>query len=183
MTSDAPGAALVAGDAGFIDSNLADWRASAGHRVIVLDNPVRPGAEHNAAWLRGRHGDQINFVRDDIRDRPAVEVAVAQAEAVFYLAVQVAVTTSPADPRQDFGVNVEGTLALLEALRRKDRPTPLAFASTTKLCGDLGDIELTREADGCLLLDANLTVARKARPTSMCSTTRTASGCPPWRCG
>lgn len=103
MTSDAPGAALVAGDAGFIDSNLADWRASAGHRVIVLDNPVRPGAEHNAAWLRGRHGDQINFVRDDIRDRPAVKVAVAQAEAVFYLAVQVAVTTSPADPRQEFG--------------------------------------------------------------------------------
>ena len=38
---------------------------------------------------------------------------------MFHFAAQVAVTTSLADPRDDFEINVRGTLNLLEALRRR----------------------------------------------------------------
>ena len=44
-------------------------------------------------------------------------------------AAQVAVTTSLVDPLEDFAINVGGTLALLDALRRRAEPVPLIFAS------------------------------------------------------
>ena len=37
---------------------------------------------------------------------------------MFHLAAQVAVTTSLVEPREDFDINVRGTLNLLDALRR-----------------------------------------------------------------
>jgi nucleoside-diphosphate-sugar epimerase len=62
--------------------------------------------------------------------------------AVFHLAAQVAVTTSLTDPVADFQVNVGGAINLLEAVRRQGRRTPLIFASTNKVYGDLADVPL-----------------------------------------
>jgi CDP-paratose 2-epimerase len=58
------------------------------------------------------------------------------------MAAQVAVTTSLIDPREDFEVNLGGTLYLLEAIRRRGKRVPLIFASTNKVYGDLADIAL-----------------------------------------
>jgi CDP-paratose 2-epimerase len=140
------GPALVTGGAGFIGANLADRLAADGEDVVVLDSLARPGVEHNLAWLARRHGARIRFVRADIRDRTAVESAVAEAGSVFHFAAQVAVTTSLVDPRADFDVNASGTLNVLEAVRRRDGAVPLVFASTNKVYGDLGDIVLERGA-------------------------------------
>jgi CDP-paratose 2-epimerase len=171
MTKEPSRPALVTGGAGFIGSNLSDRLAREGHRVVVLDNLSRPGAERNAAWLRQRHGDAIEFLRADIRDRAIVQAAAARAAVVFHLAGQVAVTTSLVDPCEDFGVNVEGTLTLLEALRHSSRPTPLVFASTNKVYGDLADIDLTREAEGYLPLDGAYRArgVTENRPLSFCT--------------
>ena len=131
---------LITGGAGFIGSNLADRLAGAGHEVVVMDTLARPGVETNLKWLLLRHGAAVRHVTADLRQADAVETAVAQADVVFHLAAQVAVTTSLADPRTDFDVNLIGTLNVLEAARR--RRTPLIFASTNKVYGDLADIEL-----------------------------------------
>ena len=135
---------LVTGGAGFIGSNLADRLAREGHDVLVYDALARPGVEANLAWLKKRHPHRVSAVTGDIRDETAVGEAAADVQAVFHLAAQVAVTTSLVDPRQDFDVNVRGTLNLLEALRRRDEPVPLIFASTNKVYGDLADVSLER---------------------------------------
>ena len=162
---------LVTGGAGFIGCNLVDRLARNGAEVLVLDSFARPGAERNAAWLNARHGDRVRIARADIRDPQAVEVAVATVDAVFHFAAQVAVTTSLADPRADFSVNVEGAVNLLEALRRRGASTPLIFSSTNKVYGDLADVALTRGADGYAPQDQKLRACgvSEKRPLSFCT--------------
>ncbi len=138
---------LVTGGAGFIGANLVDRLASDGHDVLVFDALVRPGVEANLAWLRRRHPQRVTSLVADLRDRPALEEAAGRARAVFHLAAQVAVTTSLADPEADFAVNVQGTLHLLEALRRQPKPPPLVFASTNKVYGSLADVALVQDND------------------------------------
>ena len=133
---------LVTGGCGFIGSNLVDRLAREGHAVTILDCLARPGVEHNLAWLLSRHGQQITFHRGDVRDRAAVGRAATGVSAAFHLAAQVAVTTSLHDPRDDFEVNIQGTLNVLEELRAQDRAIPIVFASTNKVYGDLADIDL-----------------------------------------
>lgn len=149
MTGDpgigAGGPILITGGAGFIGSNLADRLAQAGRDVIVYDALTRPGVERNLGWLQERHGARIHAVRADIRDRDALASAARECEAAFHFAAQVAVTTSMVDPRDDFTVNLEGTLNLLEALRESGRRVPVVFASTNKVYGDLADIPLAIE--------------------------------------
>jgi CDP-paratose 2-epimerase len=137
---------LVTGGAGFIGCNLADRLAAAGHRVIIYDSLVRPGVEANLDWLRRRHPRRISPVIADIRDRGTLGQAVREAQAVFHFAAQVAVTTSLLDPAEDFKVNAQGTLQLLELIRRLPRRPALVFASTNKVYGDLGGLAL--ENDG-----------------------------------
>ena len=137
--------ALVTGGAGFIGANLADRLAREGHDVIVFDALARPGVERNLAWLQAAHGDRIVHVRADVRDSRAVAETVRQAEVVFHLAAQVAVTTSLTDPLEDFEINVRGALNVLEAARR--RRTPVIFASTNKVYGDLADVTLELSGD------------------------------------
>lgn len=144
---------LVTGGAGFIGSNIADRLARDGHDVLVLDALARPGVERNLAWLTERHPRRISAVVADIRDETAVADAARDASAVFHMAAQVAVTTSLVDPVADFDVNVGGTLRLLEALRRRDKPAPLIFASTNKVYGDLEDVELALTDDAYLPVD------------------------------
>lgn len=147
---------LVTGGAGFIGSNLADQLAGRGHQVIIFDALTRPGVEANLDWLRLRHGARIQPVIADLRDREQLDRAVDRAAAVFHFAAQVAVTTSLADPEGDFDVNLRGTLHVLEAARRQDRPPPVIFASTNKVYGALGDVRLAREGDAYLPEDPGL---------------------------
>jgi len=134
---------LITGGAGFIGSNLADRLAGEGQSVIVYDALSRPGVERNLAWLRERHGNKINAIIGDIRDEDEVVRAAADAKAVFHFAAQVAVTTSLVDPREDFDVNVRGTINLLDAVRTRGRRVPVIFASTNKVFGDLSDLPFT----------------------------------------
>jgi CDP-paratose 2-epimerase len=133
---------LITGGAGFIGSNLADRFASEGHEVIVFDALSRPGVESNLEWLKSRHGSRITGIVADVRDEDEVVRAAADARAVFHLAAQVAVTTSIVDPRDDFETNVRGTIHVLDAIRARGEPVPVIFASTNKVYGDLGDIEI-----------------------------------------
>ena len=147
---------LVTGGAGFIGCNLADVLARDGHDVIVYDALTRPGVERNLAWLCDRHPERITPRIKDIRDLPALGEAVEGARAVFHLAAQVAVTTSLADPAEDFDINARGTFNVLECVRRKRDRTPLVFASTNKVYGDLADVALELHEDAYAPVDEAL---------------------------
>ena len=144
---------LITGGAGFIGSNLADRLASDGRAVRIYDALSRSGTERNLAWLQSRHRDRIDFVHADIRDHDRLRAAAADVQAVFHLAAQVAVTTSLDDPAQDFAINIGGTFALLEALRARGDKTPLIFASTNKVYGDLADLDFALEDEAYVPTD------------------------------
>jgi CDP-paratose 2-epimerase len=139
---------LITGGAGFIGSNIADRLAAAGHDILIYDALSRAGVQTNLAWLQARHPGRIGVLIADIRDEDRLADAVVSAKAVFHMAAQVAVTTSLIDPRDDFEVNVLGTLNLLEVLRTRAADTPLVFASTNKVYGNLGDLELELGEEG-----------------------------------
>ena len=142
---DAP--ALITGGAGFIGTNLATRLLESGRRVVVLDNLSRPGVEANAHWLWHRFGDRVEIQVGDVRDAERVRGLVANASEVFHFAAQVAVTSSLIDPRNDFDVNLGGTLNVLEAMRALEAPPSLVFTSTNKVYGALDDIALERAGD------------------------------------
>jgi CDP-paratose 2-epimerase len=146
----------IFGGAGFIGANLADSIMRDGEDVIVFDNLSRPGVERNLSWLAGRHGAHFHFVAGDLRDTDAVAGIVKDAGAVVHLAAQVAVTASLADPLDDFLVNAQGTLTILEVIRRLSPETPLVFASTNKVYGGLGELEMEEQPDRYHPLDARI---------------------------
>jgi CDP-paratose 2-epimerase len=147
MTALHPGGqpVVITGGAGFLGANIADRLLQDGVPVVVLDSLARPGVERNLQWLEARHGDRLTTLVDDVREPDAVEDAVRGCRAVLHLAAQVAVTTSLEDPVADFEVNARGTLNVLEALRWRDDPPPLLYASTNKVYGKLmGEDALVR---------------------------------------
>lgn len=137
--------ALVTGGAGFIGSNLSRRLLGDGFEVRIFDNLSRPSVENNLEWLKGSAEPRLEVVAKDIRDEAAVRAAARDADVVYHLAAQVAVTRSLEDPRMDFEVNAGGTLNLLEALRARLRPPALVFTSTNKVYGSLDDVRLERD--------------------------------------
>lgn len=135
---------LITGGAGFVGTNLALRLAQEGRNVVIFDNLTRPGVERNLEYLLKRHAKQVCVIGADIRDPLAVRDAVQRASQVYHFAAQVAVTTSVEAPREDFDINLNGTLNLLESLRELDDPPPLLFTSTHKVYGALEDVALQR---------------------------------------
>ncbi len=131
---------LITGGAGFIGVNSGRHFADKGWRVVVLDNLSRRGTEDNLRWLQERA--RIEFHKADIRDASAIERIVAQThpEALLHLAAQVAVTTSVADPREDFEINALGTFNVLEAVHKASPDTFVINASTNKVYGRMEEM-------------------------------------------
>ena len=148
--------ALITGGAGFVGCNLADRLLRAGREVIVYDSLARPGVERNLAWLQATHGDRVRPVVADVRDAAALRRVVREAGEVYHFAAQVAVTTSLTDPLDDFAVNAQGTITLLEALRALDEPPPLLFTSTNKVYGDLADVPMAIDGQRWAPADAEI---------------------------
>jgi CDP-paratose 2-epimerase len=147
---------LVTGGAGFIGTNLVSRLLAAGHTVTVYDNLSRPGAQQNAEWLRERHAatNRLRIIIDDVRHRGAMMSAARDADAIYHLAAQVAVTTSVADPMSDFDVNAFGTLNVLEVARRCDSHPLVVFTSTNKVYGAMDDIPVVEKSQRYEYADA-----------------------------
>ena len=140
---------IITGGAGFIGCHAAATLHEQGHRVVLVDNLSRRGADTNLAWL-GERG-VTEFVRADVRDAKAMAEVIgrhADADCVLHLAAQVAVTTSVADPRHDFEVNALGTFNVLEAVRTAAGARPaVIYSSTNKVYGNLEHVRVV-ERDG-----------------------------------
>jgi CDP-paratose 2-epimerase len=128
---------LITGGCGFLGTNIAVEILRQRKKIMLLDNMSRYGSIENLQWLRNQ-GDLI-FRHGDVRSREDCQKAVAdfKPDVVFHLAGQVAMTTSLADPRKDFEINVLGTLNVLEAIRSSYPDASLIYSSTNKVYGDL----------------------------------------------
>lgn len=122
---------LVTGGCGFIGSNLVPRLEQAGHTVRVLDSEILGKREHLGAF----HG---SFLHGDIRDRAALDIALAGVDAVIHLAADTRVIDSIENPAHTFDVNAAGSFLLLEAMRASG-VTRIVNASTGGAI--MGDVE------------------------------------------
>src|SRR5260370_4254663 len=141
------GTVLVTGGAGFVGSNLVSSLLRDGHRVTVLDSLARRGSAENLAWLRTKDFDgMFRFIHGDVRKPEDERVAAKDADVIYHLAGQVAVTTSVDDPRTDFEVNALGTLNVLEGARLSGRRPTFVFTSTNKVYGGMEEVVVDQGA-------------------------------------
>ena len=142
------GLTLVTGGAGFIGSNLVARYLSRGRRRRLYDNLSRKGTEQNLKWLESLDGGPLEVVIGDIRDYDELRRAAVDADRIFHLASQVAVTTSVTDPRSDFEINALGAFNLLEAARESGRRPFVLFSSTNKVYGGMESAGVEMTGDG-----------------------------------
>ena len=121
---------LVTGHTGFKGAWLSLWLSSMGARVTGLARA--PATEPALFDLIGTGAVSI---LGDLRDATAVDHAVTEAdpEIVLHLAAQPLVRQSYADPVETWSSNVIGTVHLLDALRRRDRPVTTLIVTTDKV--------------------------------------------------
>jgi UDP-glucuronate 4-epimerase len=129
---------LVTGGAGFIGSHLVDALLARGDEVVVLDNfddfydPERKRRNLRAALA----SPGIRLVEGDIRDRTLVEGLLRSSppDVLIHLAARAGVRPSIHQPLLYTSVNVEGTVALLEACRQSG-VSRFVFASSSSVYG------------------------------------------------
>ena len=130
--------ALITGGAGFIGSNLARLVLDHGHHLTILDN-LSSGYRDNLSTL-----GEAEFIEGDVRDRQAVDRAIAGADMVFHLAASVGNTRSIEHPLQDSEINVLGTLTVLEAARQAG-VRKLVFSSSAGIFGELKTLPIAED--------------------------------------
>jgi CDP-paratose 2-epimerase len=132
---------FINGGCGFLGSNLAREVLRRGEELFVFDNLSRLGAVDNLAWLQQQ--GTFRFIHGDIRSGYDIERAIKDIcpDVLFHLSGQVAMTTSIANPKLDFEVNVVGAFNTLDAVRRHAPDCKVLFSSTNKVYGDLEWVE------------------------------------------
>jgi CDP-paratose 2-epimerase len=131
---------LVTGSSGLIGSEAVLHYDSRGHTVFGIDNNMRAeffGPEGDTTWnLHRVERLTRNFVHFpiDIRDREAVDAFFLgqRPELVVHCAAQPSHDKARDIPILDFEVNANGTLHLLEAMRRHTPGAVFIYMGTNK---------------------------------------------------
>ncbi len=123
---------LLTGHTGFKGAWLALWLHRLGAKVHGVSLP--PPTEPNLFTL-ARVNETVVHYTVDIRDANQLTVALsdAQPEIVFHLAAQALVRESYKDPLATFATNVQGTVNLLDAVRRSGGVKVVVTVTTDKV--------------------------------------------------
>ena len=135
---------LVTGSNGLIGSEAVSYFDGLGADVVGVDNNMRAvffGPGGDTRWNQRRlqtASKRFEHVELDIRNRDAVLDLMAKHrfDLIVHCAAQPSHDLAARMPFEDFDVNAGGTMNLLEALRRHQPETVLAFTSTNKVYGD-----------------------------------------------
>lgn len=123
--------ALVTGGAGFIGSHISDALLARGYSVRVIDNlEPRVHPRGRPAYL----SDELEFMEGDVRDRSAMERALAGVQVVFH---QAAYQDYMPDCSKYFHANAVSTALLYEIIREKRLPVEkIVVASSQSVYGE-----------------------------------------------
>jgi CDP-paratose 2-epimerase len=133
---------LITGAAGMIGSHAAEFFAQRGDTVVALDNLMRSklfgsnkkSVEYNWQYL-SRYAAierQVGDVRHENDVRRALGTGV---DAVLHAAGQPGVFYSLQHPAEDFSINAQGALTVLESVRQICPKAKVIFTSTNKVYG------------------------------------------------
>ncbi len=140
---------LITGAAGFIGSNLADELLKQDFRVMGIDNfdPFYRREIKEANISDALRNSTFIFREGDIRDPEFLDMCFSEFKPglVIHLAAKAGVRPSINDPSGYFDVNVNGTLNLLESMKR-NKTGRMLFASSSSVYGNNKKIPFS-EAD------------------------------------
>ena len=143
--------AIVTGSCGLIGSEAVAFLGERGWQITGVDNNMR-------ASFFGANGDTTTNLKHllssrwythstvDVRDRAGIDRLLEETrpDLVFHCAAQPSHDLAASRPFDDFEINANGTLNLLEAARRHCPETPFVFMSTNKVYGDApNELELS----------------------------------------
>ena len=137
---------LITGHTGFKGSWLSAWLTQLGAKVIGISiGTVSYPSHFDAANM----ADGMVDLRLDIRERLKFEEKIIdiKPDFVFHLAAQALVGRSYADPIETWQTNVLGTLYLLEALRKLDKPCSVVIITSDKCYENVEWVWGYRETD------------------------------------
>ncbi|MBM3935500.1 MAG: NAD-dependent epimerase/dehydratase family protein [SAR202 cluster bacterium] len=131
---------LITGGAGFQGSHLAERWHAAGHKVTVLNTLSRQALENIKHFPEG-----ITIVWGSVTDREVVEKTAREHEVVAHLAAHINVDQSLDGPHDVVAVNVDGTVNVLEAVRKSG--ARLIMASSCEVYGHAEQSPVTEKAE------------------------------------
>ena len=138
---------FLTGHTGFKGSWLALWLHTLGAQVTgyALPAPTKPSNFESS----GIKSALKKHVEADIRDAKTLEreMAECQPDVVFHLAAQPLVRLSYAEPRETWEVNVIGTAAVLDAVRKLKKPCVVVVISSDKCYENREQVWGYRECD------------------------------------
>ena len=137
---------VVTGGAGFIGSNFIRYVLGATDDVRVTNLDALTYAGNPASLADVAEDPRYDFVRADIRDRAAVDAAVADADMVVNFAAESHVDRSIDGPAAFLDTNVTGAGVVFEACRRAEVPRVLHI-STDEVYGSVAEPDSFREGD------------------------------------
>lgn len=146
---------LVTGSSGLIGSEVVESFCHDGWQVHGVDNNMRAdffGPGGDTRWNQKRLlATHKNFSHHelDIRNRPAVLDLLKQLKptAIVHTAAQPSHDLAASRPFDDFDVNINGTLNLLESARLTCPESPFVHMSTNKVYGDAPNRIKLKELD------------------------------------
>jgi CDP-paratose 2-epimerase len=139
--------AIITGSAGLIGSEASVHFAARGLEVVGIDNGMRSvffGEEASTDWNKQRLeqllGKKYTHNDFDIRDTTAIDQLFERYKKdtvlVIHTAAQPSHDWAAREPVTDFTINANGTINLLEAVRKHCPEAVFIFTSTNKVYGD-----------------------------------------------
>jgi NAD dependent epimerase/dehydratase len=135
---------LVTGAGGFIGSHVAETLVRAGASVRAF---VRYISRGDYGWLEASPPEileELEIFRGDLANPEAVANAVAGREIVLHLGALIPIPYSYRHPREFVTANVEGTLNVLEAVRREE-VARIVHTSTSEVYGTAMRVPIDEE--------------------------------------
>ncbi|MBU0467939.1 MAG: GDP-mannose 4,6-dehydratase [Candidatus Omnitrophica bacterium] len=135
---------LITGGAGMVGSHCAEYFVKNKHKVTIIDNLMRSkifgsdtkSVEYNWHYLKTIKN--IKLIKKDVRDSAAMARIFKdeKPDAVIHAAGQPGVRYSLENPLEDCTINANGTISVLEALRKANKKGIFIYTSTNKVYGD-----------------------------------------------
>jgi len=122
---------LITGASGFLGSWLSERLVNENANVTMFvkdDSPRIKSIEHLAS--------KANIIRGDLKNKNSLNSALENQDVIFHLGAITQVLYAIKNPQETTEVNINGTLNILENIRRKENETFLVYMSTDKVYGE-----------------------------------------------
>jgi len=137
--------ALVTGSGGLIGSESAKFFHKNGFEIVGIDNDMRSyffGKDASTNWnlkkVKDELGDSYTHYDVDIRKDEEIQEIFKKHkfDIIIHTAAQPSHDWAAKEPYTDFTVNANGTLVMLENMRKYCPESVFIFTSTNKVYGD-----------------------------------------------